>query len=273
MLISKFDLYKSGWLELVFEDRNKAYGAYDLRQHYAGNVVRAMGITFLGIGLLFGAGAILQSHHAVATHSPDVPVVVVHVTELKPLIEPPKKLAEPAKPAPQIKTTAFVPPVVVADQLVRKPPVDNALLTDAIGPTTTDGKPGTNTAIPDKPSTGPGTQPTDDNSVHNTIGLEAMPEPIGGDNAWTKFLNRNLRFPAPAQDEGVSGRVILSFIIEKNGTLSNITVERPAGHGFDEEAVRVLKLAKAWKPGIQNGQAVRVKFMMPINFTLSQDNN
>jgi protein TonB len=67
--------------------------------------------------------------------------------------------------------------------------------------------------------------------------------------------------------------VIVSFIIEKDGTLSNITVLRPAGNGFDEEALRVLKLAKAWKPGMQNGQPVRVRFMLPVNFQTNTDNN
>jgi protein TonB len=64
--------------------------------------------------------------------------------------------------------------------------------------------------------------------------------------------------------------VFVSFVIEKNGTLSNFVVERPAGNGFDEEALRVLKLAKAWKPGMQSGQPVRVKYVIPINFQLSE---
>jgi protein TonB len=98
-----------------------------------------------------------------------------------------------------------------------------------------------------------------------------MPEPIGGEKAWAKFLNKNLRFPYEAQQAGVSGRVILSFIIEKDGSLSNIVIERGAGNGFDEEALRVLKLAKAWKPGMQNGLPVRVKYDIPINFQLSSE--
>src|SRR3569832_179494 len=77
--------------------------------------------------------------------------------------------------------------------------------------------------------------------------LEVMPLPDGGMEGWAKFLNKNLRFPYEAQQDGVSGKVFLSFIIEKDGHLSDITVVRAAGHGFDEEALRVLKLAKAWK--------------------------
>jgi protein TonB len=81
---------------------------------------------------------------------------------------------------------------------------------------------------------------------------------------------KNLHFPVIAQEQGVSGKVFLSFVIEKDGKLSNIVVEKGAGYGFDEEAVRVLKLAPAWKPGIQNGQPVRVKYTVPITFQLSE---
>ena len=276
MLISKFDLYKSEWLELVFDDRNKAYGAYDLRQHYAKNMVRAMGITFLGLALLCGASIVLRSNPVAILH-PDKPVVVTLTSIVipKPPVTPPRRTAapvEPIKPITPIKTQQFTEMVVKPDPQAITPPKITELNNTAIGQTTTNGKPGGDSVLPDQ-NTGDGTaQPAPDNSVHNIIGLDAMPEPVGGDKAWAKFLNKNLRFPAAAQEDGVSGRVILSFIIEKDGTLSNIVVDRPAGHGFDEEALRVLKLAKAWKPGTQNGQAVRVRFEIPINFQLSDNN-
>jgi len=155
-------------------------------------------------------------------------------------------------------------------------PVKMPDATSAIGPVTIDAKPGTGNAPVDIPNgDGPSAPaaPTVDNSVHNTFDLQSMPEPIGGEKAWSKFLSRNLRFPEEAQSAGASGRVIVGFIIEKDGTLSNITIERPAGNGFDEEAMRVLKMAKAWKPGIQNGQPVRVKFVIPINFQNNSDSN
>jgi protein TonB len=156
--------------------------------------------------------------------------------------------------------------VVKPDPIAANPP-KNAELTGAIGAETTKGPvTGTNTAIIETP---PG-MPGPDESVHLPGGLDVMPEPVGGVSAWAKFLNKNLRFPSAAQEEGISGKVILSFIIEKDGHLSNITVDRPAGHGFNEEALRVLKLAKAWKPGMQNGQPVRVKYSIPINFQLSE---
>jgi len=271
MLNSKFDLYKTEWLDLVFENRNKTYGAYELRQHYASTMVRAMGIAFLAISVVFGGSLIFMRQPK-----------MIHVTEVdnKPLLMPttpvppvkkvtppaPKQLkAEPpAKPAASIK---YVSMVVKQDNEAVDPPKNEDALksvisnVDSKGPTTTSNAPIVNN------DSGTGTSSAPDNVIRNVgDGLDVMPEPVGGAEAWAKFLRKNLRFPAAAQDEGVSGKVILSFVIEKDGTLSNIVVERPAGHGFDEEAMRVLKLAKAWKPGQQNGQAVRVKYMIPINF-------
>jgi protein TonB len=96
-----------------------------------------------------------------------------------------------------------------------------------------------------------------------------MPEPAGGAQAWAKFLQSNLRYPAPAREDNITGIVVLSFIVEKDGHLSDIKVSRGLGHGLDEESVRVLKLAKPWKPGIQNGHPVRVAYSIPFNFQLA----
>jgi len=275
MLISNFDLYKSEWLELVFDNRNKAYGAYDLRQRYAGNMIMAMSITFLSIGALCATGIIFTPHQKTppvqVISEPRVPVII---TPIKQITAPPKKMPELPKPVEPPKTTANLPPVVVVDPLATTPPPDVTKISGAVGQTTTDGKENTTNVLPVvAPVSGTGDAPVDDKKVYSRIGLESMPEPIGGDKAWSKFLSRNLRFPPEAQDMKVSGRVIVGFIIEKDGTLSNITVERPAGNGFDEEALRVLKLAKAWKPGIQNGQPVRVKFEIPISFQYTGDSN
>jgi protein TonB len=280
MLNTKFDLYKSEWLDLVFDDRNKAYGAYDLRHHYAGTLNKAMAIAFTvvvtaAIGLSF----------AFKTEPADIVVVtqinndpnLIHPPKTEPVKPEPQKPAAPEKPQPQVNTIKDLPPVVVPDKLAtEEPPKIVDLQKAAVGPETLNGidsGPGTN--VPDTRSGGDGTGTAPagngDKIVPSGIGLEVNPEPIGGMAAFGKFLGRALRFPAQAQDANVSGRVIMSFVIEKNGELSNITVVRGAGYGFDEEAMRVLKLAKAWKPGIQNGQPVRVRYTIPINFQLPEE--
>lgn len=268
MFISKFDLYETEWLDRVFQGRNKEYGAYNLRQQYGNNMVKAMAITFFGVGVLIGASIIFKPHvvdkpYAVP-FNPPTPVV--------PAVPPVKPLTHPKIPKPEIpvKTTAFVPFVVKPDGDAKKTTPNDEIRGD-IGSEAIDGPPsGGGDPMPVE-SGGTGTAAlVIDETVHMPIGLEAMPEPIGGDAAWNKFLSKNLRYPNEAQDIGASGRVIISFVVEKDGHLSNVIVERAAGHGFDEETLRVLKLAKAWKPGIQNGQPVRVKYTIPINFQAAE---
>ena len=272
MLISKFDLCKSEWLGLVFENRNKEYGAYDLRQHYAGNMVKAMGITFFSIALICGACIILKTTPAVLHNQEKVTTVTLSTITIKhPVVIPKRQTAPiaPVKPLTAVKTQQFTPFVVKPDPETINPPA-NIDLKGAIGQTTTSGKDNSSNVMPAETNTNTTAQPATDDAIHLPVGLDVMPEPVGGEKAWAKFLGKNLRFPPAAQDDGVNGRVILSFIIEKDGSLSNIVVEQGAGHGFDEEALRVLKLAKAWKPGMQNGQPVRVRYSIPINFQLSE---
>jgi len=208
MLTSKFDLYKNEWLDLVFDDRNKAYGAYDLRHNYASNMVKAMLITFFSVGVLCAASIIANSTKEILHITP----VELHPNVMPPVlpikkVEPPKP--EHLKPPKPIATIRDVPVVVVIDSKAEKPVKNDDLKDVAIGQQTLKGDAGANIDIPDdKPGTG--AAPAVDNSVHNIGTLDFMPEPVGGAAAWAKFLNKNLRFPSVAQEDGVSGRVLLS---------------------------------------------------------------
>jgi protein TonB len=276
MLITKFDLYNAEWLDLVFDHRNKNYGAYELRQNYGRTMAKAMVIAFAAVALLSTAAIVFKAKpkkefifHTVELADPIIPKPPV---EAKKKIEQAPAHVEPVKPNAPAQTVKYTTPHVVPEEVATEPPTIDELKKSAVGSENTKGT-GDVINVPEKAQEGPGGPGvTDDNGVH-TLGetLEVMPEPVGGAAAWAKFLQKNLRFPAVAQEKGVSGRVILSFIIEKNGTLSNIQVDRGAGYGFDEEALRVLKLAKAWKPGVQNGQNVRVKYNIPINFQLATE--
>ncbi|WP_183557741.1 energy transducer TonB [Mucilaginibacter sp. SP1R1] len=279
MPFTKLNLYNGEWLDLVFDHRNKQYGAYELRQHYGTNMVKAMGITFAGIAVFVAASIIFRPH---IDHTrlldvvlpPTTKIVVPEKQAVKAELKKtqPLKSAEPVKPTTPVKTVQNLPPVVVPTDPPIEPHTTTELLKSTISNVDNnkgDDKTGNVMDKGDKGDSGTGTASVDV-SVHDVGTLEVMPEPVGGAAAWAKFLQKNLRFPPVAQDNGVSGRVFLSFIIEKDGHLSNITVDKGAGYGFDEEALRVLKLAKAWKPGIQNGQPVRVKYTIPINFQLTE---
>jgi protein TonB len=273
MLISKFDLYNPEWLELVFNNRNKEYGAYELRRHYNRNMVMAMGGTFSIVALLFCAQLVLHSSHSNLPVVPDQRTEVHLAHPPAPPVDLPKPPAplHPQPPAHPVATVQNPPPVVAPDVIAQTPPTQTQLEHAVSGTETVVGTPTSAAPVSSAPAgTGDGPAAPPDNSVHDSFGVDVMPTPIGGEAAWTKFLNRNLRYPEQAQADGVSGRVFMSFIVEKDGTLSNIKVERGAGNGFDEEATRVLKMAKAWKPGMQNGQPVRVKYIIPINFQAAE---
>lgn len=101
--------------------------------------------------------------------------------------------------------------------------------------------------------------------------VEQMPQYTGGEEAMMKYVAENVKYPQAAKDKNISGRVFVGFVIEKDGSVSNVKVLRGIGGGCDEEAVRVIKGMPKWKPGIQKGKPVRVSYMMPLNFKLSDD--
>ena len=98
--------------------------------------------------------------------------------------------------------------------------------------------------------------------------VESMPEYIGGDEARMSFLQENIKYPQLARESGIQGTVFVTFVVETNGSVTDVRVLRGIGGGCDEEAVRVVKLMPKWKPGMQRSKPVRVQFTMPIRFTL-----
>ncbi len=101
--------------------------------------------------------------------------------------------------------------------------------------------------------------------------IEVLPEFAGGMAGWSKYMQANLKYPEDAKKARVTGRVIMQFVVEKDGSLSDINVLRGLGSGLDEEATRVLTASPKWKPGIDDGRPVRVKYTMPIFFQLAPE--
>src|SRR5690606_41239011 len=99
--------------------------------------------------------------------------------------------------------------------------------------------------------------------------VEVAPQPPGGMPAFLKYVGDNYRYPAQAEAQGVSGRVILTFVVETDGSLTDIKIVRDLKYGTGEEAVRVLQRAQKWSPGIQNGRPVRVQYTLPIVLNLA----
>lgn len=159
----------------------------------------------------------------------------------------PPKLPPPVAPITQINITSD--PVIDLPDIFVEAGVDLNVPEISFVPT----------ALPEE-------QPVvDDIPIHIA---EVMPEFPGGEAALFRFLSNNIRYPAAARETGISGTVFLSFVVERNGSISNVEVLRGVGGGCSEEAVRVVKMMPSWNPGMQGGRYVRVKFTMPVKFVL-----
>jgi periplasmic protein TonB len=246
--------------EIIFEKRNKDYGAYALRKSYSKNMIRAMVISFtlflMGVSIPLIASYMSEEKY------------VNEKKEVEIKMDRPKnkvviKMPEAPKPIEK-KAPAYRPPVVTSnpddvtdelDDLMNK--TVNTNIGDTIG----------NTVV--IPEVSDDKKPLDDDegSTPPTI-VSEMPEFPGGDVARIKFFSENIKYPIAAREIGVQGPVYFTFVVEKDGSISNIKMLRGIGAGCDEEALRVVSMMPKWKPGRQNGREVRVQFNLPISFVL-----
>jgi periplasmic protein TonB len=272
------NLYKIKWLDLVFQNRNKTYGAYQLRQHNADTTVKALVIgSILFVSVIISPWIYNQFFETMADHK-DIDEETITIVDLSSVSK--VKPVTPAAPkavedAIKVKTVEY-PPMVIkpADLVTSEAPTQIQLTHAAIGSVTIDGKDALGLNPIELPASVSGAgiteAPKEDVTVYDPTSIEAYPEFPGGMAAFTKYMGRNLRFPEMAIEGGIQGRVIVSFIIEKNGDLSNIKIIKGIGAGCDEEAIRVLAKSPKWKAGIQNKQYVRVAYTIPINFQLPE---
>jgi protein TonB len=244
--------------EIIFKNRNKAYGAFLLRKSYSRTVTVAAIITLFVFSFL-----VSWAMWSVKTRGmglpPDryIPMDTTMIIDIDqpPDLPPEKELHPPAK--------TFFKPVVVDSA------IDNTIATQG----ELEGNTNTSLPLPDDPGKTdsvvirPDPVPLPD-PEKVFISVEEKPEFPGGDTERVKFLINNLTYPLEAKEVGVSGTVYLGFVVERDGSISNITLLRGIGGGCDEEAIRVVKMMPKWKPGMQQGHEVRVQFMLPIKFTL-----
>lgn len=273
------NLYDNGWLDVVFNNRNKSYGAYALRQQSSSIVLKALGIAVPVFVLFFLAPAMYTKlfPSPISDHIVQVEMVIsdpVHTLEPKePEKIPEKELPKAAPLKQQVKTTAFSGKIVVVDREVPDPPSAASLEQTVIGSITQEGITGiANAGSPEGMNGGTGNAGNGavdgDNNIYMAGGVEVYPEFPGGMTAWAKFIQRNLRYPDAAQENQVQGKVYISFVVEKDGSITDVTVMRGIGYGCDEEALRVIKKSPRWKPGMQNNKPVRVKYNIPIGYVM-----
>jgi periplasmic protein TonB len=255
------------WEDIVFEGRNKDYGAYFLRKQYSKNVVLGWAITILTIGLLFASPYIVEfikGQQEVVKEE----ARTVKYTDLAPPppiqnTPPPPKLDIP----PPVKTIIkFLPPKVTDKEVVEEEemPTIEEIKQNDIGAETVEG---TGEVVFDEPVAEVAAEENTDDVIFTVV--EQSAEFPGGMEALAKFLQKNVKYPAIARRMGVEGSVFVSFVIDKAGVISDIAVVKGISAECDKEAVRVVGLMPPWKPGKQNGKAVKCRFVLPVRFKLA----
>jgi protein TonB len=264
-------------LDVVFVNRNRAYGAYQLRREYPDNLSRALGFGLLLMAFLFVLPRIVAAFSTLIPENPPLDVIARPkeiIIDVKRSPPPPRVLS--AAPPPAKATFAFKPPVVAPDQEVPDEHQTDvqAVLADTreVGTQTVDGPP---EGLPtlDPISTGLGEielpkqevdEPMDGFAVHK------MPSFPGGDAEMFKWIYKHIQYPDQAREAGISGPVVLQFVIGKDGSIGDIVVVKtPAGGAIlGKEAIRVVQSMPKWSPGEANGRAVKVRFTLPLRFEL-----
>lgn len=276
--MSKIDLISSDWVDLVFEGRNKAYGAYRLRKSTTKRNILAMVAVVI---LLVVAFIILTVKNFVDEQR--AKVAMTQVAELTNYKQPEKKAevkqkkieVEPERVVERVKSSIkFTAPVIKKDDEVKP---DEELKTQdelmntktAIGTFDVKGNDDANGEVlkakeviaePEPP------KHEEENKVFDIV--EQQPLFPGGPAALMKYLSENTKYPVVAQENGVQGRVTVQFVVEKDGSISDVHVLRGVDPSLDKEAVRVVKSMPRWTPGKQNGITVRVNYRVPVLFRL-----
>lgn len=272
MFGSKIDLFKTEWLDVVFASKNKNYGAYVLRKSNSSNTSKSLIIGVIGFVILFFGPKIYSLITGLVPEAPELKqteVVVLPPPALDPKTPPPPPVQPPPPKTDQVK---FQPPVVKPDiEVVENPPKMEELKKADPGPKTMEGDPNADIVINAPVGEGPKQAAVvEDTKLYDYVSIEKIPEYPGGIDKFRDYLRDNIKYPPMANEAGIQGTVYVNFTVEKDGSLTDVRVERKVGSGLDEEAMRVIRASKKWIPGIQNGRAVRVKYNVPVSFKLAQ---
>jgi protein TonB len=254
--------------DFIFTNRNHEYGAFELRKGYE----KTMRKSFLIGSAIFVLALFISNIYANRDQTAEKPWTTMNPGDyhFPPPVEPPIVIPPPpVAEVPDVPTTEFLPPEITLDPIEDDTPPTQVTLSIAPPAEVT------NVGIPDdiglpieedaKPEEIVVIKPVEDKEF---IVVEQLAEYPGGMKAMIEFLSNNLKYPAAAVRSNISGKVFLSFGVDKNGNIYDVTVTKGIGFNCDEEAVRVVKAMPKWKPGRQSGNAVKSRFNLPIAFML-----
>lgn len=265
-------LLTADYLDILYTDRNKAYGSYELRKHYNQRAGKALGAMLALCVLIAGYAALPQKKEPVIAQ-----IETSHPHELSPITpQPIPEIPKPEPPvasAPQdVATAAFANPKIVDDDVKIENPLseidslENAIISDVTraGDATNSDKAFSSTTATSGAIGGKTiTSPPADASIPTYV-----PEMPSFNGNLMEYLGKNLRYPEAARDADIEGRVVVQFIVDENGRISNAKVIRGIGAGCDEEALRVVYKMPRWKAGRQNDKPTKVMLTLPIIFQL-----
>ncbi len=281
--MAKIDLYDPKWVDMVFAGKNKEYGAYQLRKGTSGRNIKSLLILVIAAALVGGflAWKVIEQKQA---EEQQAYMEAMELAKLQQQAKKEEKKKEPVKPKIEPKkeipvareTQKFTAPVIKKDELVKEEnqvkQMDKLDEKVAVG---TENKEGTKDRLAEAvrsdiavaaPPPPPAPKPEVSNKVFDVV--EEMPHFPGGAAALQAFLSSNTKYPVVAQENGVQGRVIVSFVVERDGSITDVRVVRSVDPSLDREASRVVRSMPRWSPGKQNGSAVRVKYTVPVVFRL-----
>lgn len=292
--MAKIDLYDPKWIDMVFADRNKAYGAYKLRMGTSSRNIKALVILLVAAAIVGG----FLIYKVQAQKAEEARQAYMEQLELSKLQEQAKKeqkknepkiqpKVEPKKEVPKVRETVkFTAPVIKKDELVKNQinlqEIEKKVKEGAAAGaenqegTTSRIDPGLRNDIavnvpPPAPRTEAPQQEVKqqvENKVFDVV--EQMPSFPGGNGALMAWLSKNISYPAAAAENGIQGRVIVAFVVERDGSVTDVHTVRSVDPSLDREAESVVRRMPRWTPGKQNGQAVRVKYNVPVTFRLQQ---
>ena len=275
--MAKIDLISNEWADIVFQGRNKVYGAYQLRRSTGKRNIWAMvfvaavaAVTYLGLAAYNSYQAAQKAKFEAEMEASLIETKKEAKVEKK--TETPK--VEQVQKVEKVKSSiAFTPPVIKKDSEVK--PEEEMKTQDELKETKTaigafdvkgnDESGGTVLkAVEDIATPEPPKQEAEQNKVFDVV--EQQPQFPGGMGALNQWLGSNIKYPAMAAENGIEGRVIVQFVVERDGSVSGVHVVRGVDPSLDKEATRVVAQMPKWIPGKQNGSAVRVKYTVPVTF-------
>ena len=247
--------------QLVFEGRNQAYGAFVLRRDYVKRLIIAVAGSVTFFGLAIGTPKIIEAlggGEEEVVEAKKIVDVNLELFEEEKKEEPPPPPVE-VPPPPKIETVQFTALEAVDEPVEEPPPTQEILEEPTASPVTQEGEKGEDAPPPPPPV---------EEEVMMFAAVEEKPTFPGGEAEFYKYLGKNVKYPQMEAEQGIEGRVFVEFVVDKDGSITEVRTVRGVSAGLDKEATRVMKASPKWSPGKQNGRPVKVRYVIPINFDL-----